>query len=139
MSHKLLSDVLVTPAVAASAGGVGTMTAIEVDGRGYDRVLYIIDLGVATGGGLFDGKIQEAATSGGGLTDISGSALTQVTKAAGDNKVELIDVPVNPAKPFQKILAVTTTAAFPNAVVALCYKGSRLNPPTQVAGQVVNA
>ncbi len=137
MSHKLTSEVKVVTACIANVGTVGSMTAVEVAGAGFGRALYVINLGTATTNGKYDCKIQEASASGGTFGDITSAALTQVTKAAGDGKVFLIDVPVNPAKPFQQIVAATTTAAFPNAVTTILYRGTRAMPPTQAAGETV--
>lgn len=124
-------------AIAPSAGGAGTMTAIEMDWRGYDRVQYIAALGTATAGGLFDMKVTDCDVSGGTYADMSSAALTQVTKAAGDGKTEVIDVKINPARPFHKIVAVTTTAAFPNGVVGRGYHGSGVQKRTKNGQYVI--
>jgi hypothetical protein len=112
------------------------MTAIAVDCAGFDRACYELNLGVATASGLIDMKIQDCDTVGGSYTDITGAALVQVTKAAGDSKVECIDVKINPARPFQKAVVVVGTAAFPNSVTAHLYQGSGYRPVT-VTPQVV--
>jgi hypothetical protein len=137
MAHQFLSNVKVVPAVEAWDGAIGNITPVEVDGRGFDRAAYLIQLGTAGAGGKLNAKIQEAATAGGALTDITGAALAEVTKAAGDGKVEVIDVPINPAKPYQKVTGATAAGAFPNAVVCVLYRGSGTFPATQVAVQVV--
>jgi hypothetical protein len=124
-------------AIAPSAGGAGTMTAIAMDWTGFDFVQYTLNLGVATSGGTVDMKVTECATSGGTYTDITSAALTQVTKAAGDSKTENIDVKVNPAKPFQKIVLVVGTAAFPNSVTGRGYGGSGNQKRTQDDQKVI--
>lgn len=136
MAHALAAISKFVTAIAPSAGGAGTMTAIAVDCAGFDRACYELNLGVATATAVIDMKITECATSGGSYDDITGAALVQVTKAAGDSKVECIDVKVNPAKPFQKAVVVTTNAAFPNSVTAHLYQGSGYRPVT-VTPQVV--
>jgi hypothetical protein len=137
MAHNLSYQVKTLSAIAPSAGSTGTMTAIAVSCAGYDRVMYICNLGTAGTGGTVDMKITECSTSDGTYADISGAILTQVTKAAGDGKTEIIDVPVNPAKPFQKVVLVVGTAAFPNGVDAVLYRGSRMIPPTADGQRVV--
>lgn len=125
-------------AIAPSIGTIGTMTAIAMDWTGFDRVEYICVLGTAGAGGLFDAKVQDCDTVGGSYADVSPAcALTQVTKAAGDGKTEKLSCRVNPARPFQKIVAVTTTGAFPNAVIGRGYRGSGIRPPTQDAQNVI--
>lgn len=128
-------------AIAPSVGSIGTMTAIEVDCTGgFDRVKYTLNLGTATASGLIDMKIQDSVLGGGSYSgaDISGAALTQVTKANGDGKVYVIDVKINPARPYQKAVVVVTTAAFPNSVTATLYQGSRSFPvPVPSGVQVV--
>jgi hypothetical protein len=123
-------------AIAPSAGNVGTMTAIAMDWTGFDRVKYVATLGTAAANGKFDMKATECDTVGGTYTDIPGGALTQVTKAAGDLKTERIDVRVNGNKPFHKIVAVVTTAAFPNSVDGRGYGGA-LFPKVQDGQNVV--
>ena len=137
MSHNDAGVDKTLSAIAPSIGTIGTMTAIAMDWTGWDRVEYIANLGTAGAGGLFDMKVTECATSGGSYDDITSAALTQVTKAAGDGKTEKIDVKVNPAKPFQKIVAVTTTGAFPNGVVGRGYRGSGIRPATQDGQNVI--
>jgi len=135
MSHNIAAESKSMVACVPSIGTIGTMTTIEVNCAGFDRVLYSLALGVAAAGGLIDMKVQDAVLTGmAGAADITGAVLVQVTKALGDSTVDTIDCKVNPARPFQKLVVVTTTGAFPNSVVATLYKGSRTNPPTLVTG-----
>ena len=136
MAHAVAATSKFLSAIAPSIGTIGTMTAIEVNAAGFDRICFEAVLGVAGGGGLFDMKIQDSATTGGGLADLTGAVLVQVTKAAGDSTVQVIDCKVNPARPFLKALVVTTTGAFPNGVIAHLYNGSGYRPVT-VTPQVV--
>lgn len=135
MSHNIAAESKSMVACEPTIGTVGTMTTIEVNCAGFDRVLYSLVLGVATATGLIDMKVQDYILTGGaGAADITGAVLVQVTKALGDTTVQTIDTKVIAARPFQKLVVVTTTAAFPNAVVATLYKGSHKNPPTLVTG-----
>ena len=122
---------LVEPQVAVVPGSksTGAITAVAVDGQGFDRIQHVIALGSYGTGASFDAEITESATSGGSYTLIATSGLTPVT-AANANKVVLIDVPVNGAKPFQKIRATASTAAIGMSAVALCYRGSGVKPTT---------
>lgn len=138
MTHAKSAEDASKLAIAPSIGSIGTMTGIAMDWTGFSRVQYIVALGVAGAGGLVDAKVQDCDTVGGSYADVSPAcALTQVTKAAGDSKTEKLDTPVNPARPFQKIVLVVTTGAFPNSVVGLGYRGSGKMPPTQDAQNVI--
>lgn len=124
---SLLGKTKIVPSIVPTAGSVGAATATEINCAGFDRVCHVIVLGAAGGASTFDYKIQESATSGGAATDITGAAITQVA-AAGASKVYAIDVPINPAKPFQKAVASVGTATFANAAVAVLYEGSGTYP-----------
>jgi len=137
MAHALAATSKYLSAIAPSVGTIGTMTPIEVNCAGFDRVCYEAVLGVAAGGGLFDMKVQDSATTAGGLVDLAGAVLVQVTKALGDSTVQVIDCKVNPARPFHKLVVVTTTGAFPNGVIAHLYSGSGYRPITPTAGTQV--
>ena len=113
------------------------LTETEIDCTGFDRVCHIINIGAMTATGTFDYKVQEAATSGGVATDIAGAALVQVTAAAGGSKVYAIDVPVNPAKPFQKADAACGTAASVVGAVAVLYEGSGTFPKVAATQAII--
>lgn len=111
--------------VVPGTKSTGAITAVAVDASGgYDRVLHIIELGAFGTSASFDAEITESASSGGSYTLITSSGMTAVTGSAA-NKVVLIDVPVNNAKPFQKVRATATTQTVGVSAVALCYNGTR--------------
>ena len=105
------------------------LTETEIDCTGFDRVCHIINVGAMTANGTFDYKVQEAAATGmANASDIVGAALTQVLAASGASKVYAIDVPVNPAKPFQKAVAACGTADVTVGAIAVLYEGSGTYP-----------
>jgi hypothetical protein len=122
----------VEPQVSVVPGSknAGAITATAVDGNTFDRVCHVIQLGSFGTSAGFDAEITESASSGGSYTMITSSGMSLVTGSAA-NKVILIDVPVNGAKPFQKIRSTATTAAVGVSVVALCYNGTRSLGDTQ--------
>jgi hypothetical protein len=127
---KNLFSRLVEPQASVVPGSkTNGITATAVDGSGFDRVAHVIQLGSFGTSAGFDAEITESATSGGSYTLIASSGMTAVTASAA-NKVVLIDVPVNSAKPFQKIRSTAATAAIGVSVVALCYMGSGSKPTT---------
>lgn len=125
----------IAKALAAHVGTAGLMTATAVDATGYQRVMYVIQLGAAANTATFDCKMGESATTGGSYANVAASALTQVIDTGGGT-LHTIDVPVNTAKPFQKLYCVTGTAAFVNAAIAILYSGSHATP-TQLATQSI--
>lgn len=121
---RLNSIVKVASAVVPSAGAAQAMTPVEVNCTGYDRVMYVLYTGAAAAGATIAFKIQDAATSGGALADLSGAASAGLTKAANENKIHIYDVPVNSARPYQKVTGEVGTDTFANSVVAVLYKAN---------------
>ena len=122
----------VEPQVSVVPGSknAGAIAATAVDGQTFDRVAHVIQLGSFGTSAGFDAEITESATAGGSYTLIASSGMALVTSSAA-NKVVIIDVPVNSAKPFQKIRSTATTAAIGVSVVALAYNGTRSLGDTQ--------
>jgi nitrogen regulatory protein PII len=138
MTHQLLSDAKIVPAILPTAGAIAAFTASEVDGRGYDRAMFVFSLGTAAAGGTFDAKLtDDVATGMATAADYAGAALAQVLKAAGDGKIEIIDVPIKAARPFMLLAGSVGTGAWPNSAICILYRGSKMNPPTQVAVQKI--
>ena len=114
------------------------LTETEIDCTGFDRVCHIINVGAMVTGGTLDYKVQEAAATGmANASDIAGAALTQVLAASGASKVYAIDVPVNPAKPFQKAVAACGTANVTVGAIAVLYEGSGTFPKTAATQAVI--
>ena len=136
MSDDLLGKMKVVIASVPHIGTAGTMTATEVDGRGFDRACFIISIGAMTNTATLDAKITDSATTGGSYANTAGTALTQVADTGGST-VHTIDIPVKAAKPFMKTLIVTTTAAAVNSAVCILYNGTHRDPMTQGTTQAV--
>jgi len=114
------------------------LTATEIDCTGFDRVCHIINVGAMTPTGTFDYKVQEdSATGMATAADITGAALTQVKAATGASKVYAIDIPVNPAKPFQKAVAACGTANVTVGAIAVLYEGSGTFPKTAAKEAII--
>ena len=114
------------------------LTETEIDCTGFDRVCHIINVGAMTATGTFDYKVQEdSATGMETAADITGAALTQVKAATGASKVYAIDIPVNPAKPFQKAVAACGTANVTVGAIAVLYEGSGTFPKTAATEAVI--
>jgi hypothetical protein len=114
------------------------LTETEIDCTGFDRVCHIINVGAMTANGTFDYKVQEdSATGMATAADITGAALTQVKAATGASKVYAIDIPVNPAKPFQKAVAACGTANVTVGAIAVLYEGSGTYPKTAATQAII--
>ena len=114
------------------------LTETEIDCTGFDRVCHIINVGAMTATGTFDYKVQEASATGmATAADITGAALTQVKAATGASKVYAIDIPVNPAKPFQKAVAACGTANVTVGAIAVLYEGSGTFPKTAATQAII--
>ena len=114
------------------------LTETAIDCTGFDRVCHIINVGAMTATGTFDYKVQEdSATGMATAADITGAALTQVKAATGASKVYAIDIPVNPAKPFQKAVAACGTANVTVGAIAVLYEGSGTFPKTAATEAII--
>ena len=114
------------------------LTETEIDCTGFDRVCHIINVGAMTATGTFDYKVQEdSATGMATAADVTGAALTQVLAATGASKVYAIDMPVNPAKPFQKAVAACGTANVTVGAIAVLYEGSGTFPKTAATQAII--
>ena len=114
------------------------LTETEIDCTGFDRICHIINVGAMTATGTFDYKVQEdSATGMATAADVTGAALTQVLAASGASKVYAIDMPVNPAKPFQKAVAACGTANVTVGAIAVLYEGSGTFPKTAATQAII--
>ena len=114
------------------------LTATEIDCTGFDRVCHIINVGAMTANGTFDYKVQEdSATGMATAADVTGAKLTQIKAATGASKVYAIDIPVNPAKPFQKAVAACGTANVTVGAIAVLYEGSGTYPKTAATEAII--
>lgn len=118
---KIVTSIL--PVVSDEA-----LTEAVIDCTGFDRVCHIIAVGDIAAGGTLEYSVTESAKSdGSSATDVTGAALTKVA-AAGKENVYAIDIPVNPAKPYQKAVGVAAVANVAVGAVAVLYEGSGTFP-----------
>jgi hypothetical protein len=134
---SLLGYCKIVQSVAPVTSNTG-LTETEIDCTGFDRVCHIINVGAMTVGGTFDYKVQEdSATGMASAADVTGAKLTQVKAASGASKVYAIDIPVNPAKPFQQAVAACGTANVTVGAIAILYKGSGTYPKTAATEAII--
>ena len=71
----------------------GTVTTGWITVANHHALVAVIQTGVLGASATLDAKLQQATDSSGtGVKDITGKALTQIIKATGDNKQALINV-----------------------------------------------
>ena len=114
------------------------LTETVIDCTGFDRVCHIINVGAMTATGTFDYKVTESAASdASNATAVTGAELTQVKAATGANKVYAIDIPVNPAKPYQIAVAACGVANVTVGAIAVLYEGSGTYPKTAATQAII--
>jgi len=113
------------------------LTEAVIDCTGFDRVCHIIAVGAIETGGKLDYKVTESAASdGANATAVTGAELTQVA-AAGKEKIYAIDIPVNPAKPYQVAVGVASGANVNVGAIAVLYEGSGTFPKTAATQAII--
>jgi len=104
------------------------LTETVIDCTGFDRVCHIIHVGAIASGGTLEYSVTESAKAdGSSASAITGAALTKVLQAGKEN-VYAIDIPVNPAKPYQLAVGVAAVANVAVGAVAVLYEGSGTFP-----------
>lgn len=127
----------VVSAIVPTAGGTGSQTAVEVNGTGYNRCLWLVYTGAAATGATLAVKVQSATATSGSFSDVTNAASAGLTAAANANKVHGIDMPVSGTKPFMKLVATVAVDTFANAAVAVLYNGHNLPVATTYLTELV--
>ena len=113
------------------------LTETVIDCTGFDRVCHIIHVGEIANGGTLEYSVTESAKSDGSSgSAITGAALTKVVEAGKEN-VYAIDIPVNPAKPYQLAVGVAANANVNVGAVAVLYEGSGTFPKTAATEAII--
>ena len=133
---NLLGRTKIVPSIVPVVSNT-ELTEAVIDCTGFDRVCHIIAVGAIATGGKLDYKVEESAKSdGSSASAITGAALTQITDTGG-SKIYAIDVPVNPAKPYQIAVGVAATANVAVSAVAVLYEGSGTFPKTAATQAII--
>ncbi len=113
-------------------------TATVVDGRGFDRAMWVIMTGTMQATAKLTGKIQHCATSNGTYTDVTSAALVDVTSAGAD-KVFVIDHKIDGSYPYLKFKGTSAVSQLYVGGACILYNGSRLKPgdPDTNTAQIV--
>ena len=99
-----------------------------IDARGYDRALFILELGAVTSTGKVALQIQESA-GGVTFTDITGAGFAATTATGKSDDTILIDVPVNQGYLRYQYQRTTADVEF-DALQVILYNNKKI-PVTQ--------
>ncbi len=114
-----------------AAGQDGTeVDGSAIDARGYDRALFILELGAVTATGKVALQIQESA-NGTDFTDIAGAGFAATTATDKSDNTIMIDVPVTKGYLRYQYQRTTANVEFDALQVAL-YNSKKI-PVTQNA------
>ena len=135
---NLLGRTKIVPSIVPVSSNTA-LTEVAIDCTGFDRCCHIISTGAMATGATLDYQVQEdsVAAMNVAATDIAGAELTQIEAATGAGKVYAIDVPVNPAKPYQKAVGTAAVAAALVSAVAVLYEGSGTYPKTAATQAII--
>lgn len=106
-----------------------TTNGLAVNMLYFNRIMYVLQIGVIQATGTVDFKLQSAAASGFGTPhNMTGKAITQITASGGICKVgatsEDVGATVNQGDQFIRCVLVTGTAASLVSYVALAGAGN---------------
>lgn len=123
----VLAPVLVDQSAANTVGAA-------VDMQGYDRVVFIYQLGAMVNGASLSSWASESSESNmGNATNITDGALVNVTNTY-NNTIQILDI----FRPSKRYVSVNVDAVAANitllGVSALRFRGTGTNPPTATTG-----
>lgn len=117
----------------------GTITTGWILAANHERFMATLQTGVMGAAATLDAKLQQATDSAGtGAKDVTGKAVVQILKAAGDNKQALINLRAeeldmaNNCTYFRLSMTVGTAASLISASV---YGGVAKNAPASALNQ----
>ena len=111
MSKTVFDNILSKVSVRPQNIGAATVNGIAVDTKGFANLMAVAEVGAAEGSPsaqTFNAKLQEADTSGGSYTDITGAAITEITADDKSAQIQLLGLGTGTLKRFVRIVVVTT-------------------------------
>ena len=133
---NLLGRTKIVPSIVPVVHNAG-LTETVIDCTGFDRVCHIIAVGAIATGGTLEYSVTESAKSDGSSgSAITGAALTKVVEDGKEN-VYAIDIPVNPAKPYQVAVGEASGANVNVGAIAVLYEGSGTFPKTAATQAII--
>mgnify|MGYP003572427098 CR=1 FL=1 len=142
MQRNLTEFAKVVQCLDPDAYAATAQNGTVIDTAGYDELLYIVQAGDLGTSATLDAKAQEGDASNlSDAADITGAAITQLTKASPDdsNQACLIRIKLNAnRKRYHRIVVTPGTAACDAGAIALLTNTGKLpvSQPTYVAESV---
>lgn len=141
-NHMGLSDsVLMTQELSPRTASSGTQNGAGVDMKGWEGVVFAINIGAITGDGAFDARLQSDDNSGfNTATNITGTdetganATAAITQTTTPNTLVLLEA-YRPTERYVRCQAEPSANAVLHSVTAIRYKHAGIIPPTQAASQ----
>lgn len=117
----------------------GTITTGWISAANHERYMALVQTGVMGAGGTLDAKLQQATDGAGtGAKDVTGKAIVQILKAAGDNKQALINLraeELDLANNFTYFRLSITVGVAASLISALVQGGVAKNAPASALNQ----
>lgn len=133
---ELLSALATIDPVSQAAG---TITTGWLSAANHERFLATIQTGVMGAAGTLDAKLQQATDNAGtGVKDVTGKAIVQILKAAGDNKQALINLhaeELDGANSFAWFRLSITVGVAASLISAVVQAGVAKNAPATALNQ----
>lgn len=135
-TESLSESLAVVATIDPQSVGVGTANTDVIDLKLYRRVLFVLAVGALGASGTVDFAVRGDSASGGSFTtNITGKAITQLTKAGSDdNKQVVVEISAEEAaaQGFRYVRGLLTvgTAASQACVVVLA-GGLRYSPAAE--------
>jgi hypothetical protein len=114
----------------AAGKDISEVDGAAIDARGYDRALFVLELGAVTSGGKLALNIQESA-NGTDFTDITGAGFAATVATGKSDDTIMIDVPVTKGYLRYQYQRTTENVEF-DALQVILYNPKRI-PVTQNA------
>ncbi len=114
MQGNLNENVKFVQSLDPDAYAATAQNGAAIDCRGFQEITHVVRVGDMGTAATLNAKVQESDASNTGFTDISGAAITQITKASpdGSNTGYIIRVRLQaPRKRYQRIVVTPGTAA----------------------------
>ena len=136
---KLSEELAVLATIDPASQSAGTVITSYVDASQYFSLLALIDVGVFGSSATVDAKLRQATDSSGtGVKDITGKAITQLLAAGGNNRQAMINMKVSDLdteNAFRYVcLSITIGTAATLVSAALIGGNARMDPVSNQAG-----
>jgi hypothetical protein len=90
---KITEQLALLATIDPVSQAAGTVTTGWLSAAAFERFMASIRTGVLGASATVDAKLQQATDSSGtGVKDVTGKAITQIVKASGDNKQAIINL-----------------------------------------------